>query len=171
MKPRRIPIPFQKFNRSVRTLLASLALGAVALAVTPGCSTLMPDHPKLVVSIPASAGAVLGAIAGIPAEIVCLPVTIPLDSKYPHLIPPLGNEDITASVIFAPAFPFSYVGSAILGDPFWLAFGWWGLPDDAPVELRSPKYLILPPNREVIEKVENYGNSDRSKEKDAGKKK
>lgn len=117
-----------------------MALLLVALIVgTCGCATVRehkwwtPEHPKAVVSKPATVGAVIGGVAcGGPFVILGLPITIPYAIAHPHQ-PSSGcggDPFQNTPVILMPGIPTGLVGAAIgttaFGLPPWLVFGWWG---------------------------------------------
>ena len=74
-------------------------------------------------------GYLLGSLIGIPVSIICLPVTIPLNS---------GNKDPqSASSLLAP---MHYCGTGlgtVTGILTWLLFGWYTFDEDASAPIKS----------------------------------
>ncbi|MBI4576460.1 MAG: hypothetical protein HY722_09385 [Planctomycetes bacterium] len=77
------------------------------------------DHDQAVVRWPATAGAVAGGLAGVPATVVLLPVTVPLAAAGG---PGDGGADLLP---LAPLFLCAEAGALAVGGVPWLIFGWW----------------------------------------------
>ena len=108
-----------------------------------GCVTMPLDHPDPKVAGPAEVGGIVGMVAGIPLDIVALPITWPLAAMDDS---PDGGG---AYIIMAPSIVTGYVVGNVVGFVPWLAFGWWG---NEKYESSRPKaYDYIPPHERTTE--------------------
>jgi hypothetical protein len=94
-------------------------LCVVALFLS-GCAHMPLNHPDPKVAVPAEVGGIVGIVAGIPLDIVALPITIPLAAMDKS---PDGGS---AYIIMAPSLGTGYVVGNAVGFVPWLVWGWWG---------------------------------------------
>ncbi len=116
-----------------------IAVLCVSMTVAfSGCMTMPLDHPDPKVAVPAEIGGIVGIVAGIPLDIVALPITWPLSAMDDS---PDGGG---AYIIMAPSLGLGYVVGNVVGFVPWLAFGWWG---NEKYEATQPKaYEYIPPH-------------------------
>ena len=72
------------------------------------------DHDNAGVQIPARAGAILGAVVGIPVSILLAPITIPYSVATDSNLGPI-----------TPLYYSILAGGTIFGGIAWPFFGWW----------------------------------------------
>ena len=69
-------------------------------------------------SLPATVGAVLGGVAGVPLALLALPVTLPTAIA-------LSDGDMMMLLPLVPMLITAEVGAILIGGPAWLICGWW----------------------------------------------
>lgn len=99
-------------------------VAALGLALLSGCADFVRYTDELVeprtgrsfvVTGPASLGGLVGFVAGLPVDVVALPVTYPIYRSQAAEDP--VSADPTSTMLF-PSFALSRVGRLVLGAPF-----------------------------------------------------
>jgi len=102
-------------------ILALILPGCVSIAKNP-----LSQHPKNIVSLPATVGLYIGGVIGMVPTIVLFPITLLIarhERKTSNLpLPSCSTPTTILMPMIITATGFEY----LIGGPFWAIFGWWG---------------------------------------------